>query len=428
MPGIVGLITKEPRETAEPRLLRMVEALRHESFYETGAWIDEALGVYVGWVVRKNSFSSGIPARNESGDVVLVFSGEESPAPETIARLRKLGHDTEPENPSYLVQLYEADPAFPRGLNGRFHGLLVDRTRRTATLFNDRYGMHRLYYHESREAFYFAAEAKAILAERPELRRADLRSLGEFVACGCVLQDRTLFEDIRSLPGGSAWVFRNGFLERRNTYFQPREWEEQAPLDPESYYRELKDVFSNILPRYFGGSQPMGMSLTGGLDTRAVMAWQNCPPDSLPCYTYRGMVRESRDVRLAREVAAACRQPFHEITVEDDFLSRFHNYAERCVYLTEASVDLLRSPDLYLSQKVREIAPVRITGLYGDEILRGHRAFKPMKPTAGLFRPELYSYVRQAETTYAEMLREHPLTFTAFRQTPWFHHGILALE
>jgi len=54
------------------------------------------------------------------------------------------------------------------------------------TLFNDRYGMHRIYYHEAKEAFYFSAEAKAILAVRPELRVMDRRSLGEFVACGCV--------------------------------------------------------------------------------------------------------------------------------------------------------------------------------------------------------------------------------------------------
>ena len=48
MPGIVGLITKRPREWAEPQLARMVQALLHESFYETGTWIDESLGVYAG--------------------------------------------------------------------------------------------------------------------------------------------------------------------------------------------------------------------------------------------------------------------------------------------------------------------------------------------------------------------------------------------
>ena len=68
MPGIVGLITKMPRERAERELLRMVEALRHESFYATGTWIDESLGVYVGWVARKDSFSDGMPLCNERGD------------------------------------------------------------------------------------------------------------------------------------------------------------------------------------------------------------------------------------------------------------------------------------------------------------------------------------------------------------------------
>ena len=115
---------------------------------------------------------------NEAGNAVLVFSGEDHPEPGTAAKLKERGHSLSAEGPSYLVHLYEEDPSFPAGLNGWFHGLLVDRRRKTATLFNDRYGMHRLYYHESKDAFYFAAEAKAILAVRPELRRADIKGLG----------------------------------------------------------------------------------------------------------------------------------------------------------------------------------------------------------------------------------------------------------
>src|SRR6266571_375920 len=194
MPGIVGLVTRIGRRRAEPELLRMVEAIRHESLYATGTWIDESAGVYVGWAARKNSFSDGMPLRNARGDVALVFSGEEFPEPGVTRR----------EEPPYLVECYEEDPAFPAGLNGRFHGFLTDRTRGTATLFNDRYGMHRIYYHESKDAFYFAAEAKAILSVRPELRTADARSLGEFVACGCVLGDRTIFQGIQLLPAAAA--------------------------------------------------------------------------------------------------------------------------------------------------------------------------------------------------------------------------------
>ena len=159
MPGIVGLISKKPRGCAEQELRGMVAAIRHESFYEVGTCVDESLGMYVGWAARKGSFSSGMPLGNERGDVSLVFSGEEFSAPETTCRLKQQGHAVEATGPSYLVHLYEEDPAFPAGLNGRFHGLLADRTNETATLFNDRYGMHRIYYHESKEAFYFASDA-----------------------------------------------------------------------------------------------------------------------------------------------------------------------------------------------------------------------------------------------------------------------------
>src|SRR5213594_312292 len=209
MPGIVGLLTRMPRATAERELRRMVEALLHEPFYVAGTWCDESLGVYIGWVARKGSFADGMPLWNERGDVVLVFSGEEFPESGTARRLKERGHRLDMAGPSYLVHLYEEDACFPAGLNGRFHGLLTDRTRGTTTLFNDRYGMHRIYYHESKEAFYFAAEAKAILAVCPELRRADPQGLGEFVACGCVVNDRTHFEGVHVLPRAAAWVFRN---------------------------------------------------------------------------------------------------------------------------------------------------------------------------------------------------------------------------
>src|SRR5712671_7303121 len=227
MPGIVGIVTNAPREHAEQQLLQMVESLCHESFYVTGMWADETLGVYVGWVARRDSFSAGMPLRNERGDVVLVFSGEEFPEPGIAQRLKVQGHELDTAGPSYLVHLYEEDSSFPAGLNGRFHGLLIDKNRRTAILFNDRFGMHRVYFHEGKDAFYFAAEAKAILAVRPELRTMDPQGFAEFVSCGAVLENRTLFRGLNVLPPGSAWIFRNGSLEKKSAHFHTRKWEEQ---------------------------------------------------------------------------------------------------------------------------------------------------------------------------------------------------------
>jgi asparagine synthase (glutamine-hydrolysing) len=428
MPGIVGLISRMPREQAQRELRQMVEALRHENFYVTGVHVDDLLGVYVGWVARKDSFAEGMPLRNERGDVVLVFSGEEFPEPGMAQRLKARGHELEVDGPSYLVHLYEGNASFPAGLNGRFHGCLMDRSRGTTVLFNDRYGMHRIYWYQARDAFYFAAEAKAILAVRPEIRKLDRQSLGEFIACGCVLENRTLFQGLQVLPPASKWIFRNSSIEQKDCYFHPREWEDQEKLEPEAYYRELRENFAGNLPRYFSGHQKIAMSLTGGLDTRIIMAWQKPDPGSLPCYTFGSMLRENQDVRVSRRVASICNQPHQVIGAGQEFLSQFPRYAERAVYLTDGCVEVSRAADLYLNERASEIAPVRMTGNYGGEILRRVQAFKPQELLPGLFSPELRGDIARAKKTYSDLLQCHPVSFAAFKQGPWHHYGVLALE
>jgi asparagine synthase (glutamine-hydrolysing) len=69
-----------------------------------------------------------------------------------------------------------------------------------------------------------------------------------------------------------------------------------------------------------------------------------------------------------------------------------------------------------------------LTGLYGGEVLRRVRAFKPVEPLPGVFRPEVLSYVHQAGEIYAKELRGNPLSFAVFKQAPWHQYGGLALE
>src|SRR5262249_5163701 len=121
-------------------------------------------------------------------------------------------------------------------------------------------------------------------------------------------------------------------------------------------------------------------------------------------------------------------QPFQVLPAGEEFLSHFSRYAERAVYLTDGCVDVGRSPDLYINEKARRIAPVRMTGNYGGEVLRKVRTFKPEQPVAGLFHPEFLRHVDQARQTFAGCLQGHPVSFAAFKQCPWNHYGILALE
>ncbi len=428
MPGIVGIITKKQRGLAEAELRQMLRAVSHEAFYTTGTLVDEALGIYTGWTALEGSFSDGMPLRSQRKGLSLIFSGEDYSDPAMRASQKNCGDACCTTDAGYLLHMVEDDPEFLVHLNGMFHGLIADRAQDSVTLFNDRYGMHRLYYHEAKDAFYFAHEAKALLAVRPELRRADPRGIGEFVACSCVLENRTIFKDIHVLPAASAWTFRNGECASRTTWFDPKQWEEQSTLDAETYYQDLRSTVTGTLPRYFAGRQQLGIAMTGGLDTRVILASQAVAPGALPSYTFCGPVRDSYDVRVGRKIAGILRQPHQVIEVGNEFLTKFPEYAERSIYLTEGTVDVYRASDLYVSSKVRAIAPAKIVGTYGSEIVCRMVMFKPAQPQAGLFLPEFLSHVDTARGTYTTLRKQHPVTFAAFTQSPWYHHGILALE
>ena len=425
--AIFGLITKRARAEGEAELARMARAMRRDGL-AVATRIDESIGIYLESLGLHGSAEDGVLLRSATGDFLLAIAGEDYSGPSADSALHNQYLPEGFKSRSYLVRLEEEHASLPKMLNGRFHGVLVDRKRGSVMLFNDRYGMHRLYYHESSDAFYFASEAKAILAVCPHTRRLDDRSLGEFVSCGAVLENRTLFRGIYALPPASSWTFRNGMLERKISYFQPKEWEEQEPLDAEAFYQELRACFVRNLPRYFSGGQPIGMSLTGGLDTRMILANHNPESGSLPCYTFGSMFRENQDVRVARKVAEVCHQPFQVLAAGQTFLSKFPSYAERTVYLTDGCADVSRAPDLFLNEGARDIAPVRMTGLYGGELLRGVRTFRPAKAQAQFFAPGLSPWIHQAVNTYNEISRCHPVSFAAFRQGPWHLRSSLALE
>ena len=296
-------------------------------------------------------------------------------------------------------------------------------------LFNDRFGLQRLYYHEAKDTFYFAAEAKAILKVRPELRAMDPRGVGEFIVCGCVLENRTLFSGIHVLPPGSSWYFRGGTLEKKAAYFEPREWEEEEPYKPEDYFAQLRDVFVRNLPRYFNGNERVGVSLTGGLDTRIIMAWRKAEPNSLPCYTFGSMYRDNQDVQLARRVAKICGQSHQVITTGTEFSDEIRAL-RRALHLSHRRV----CGPWPFSGSLRERKGSRNRSGADGRDLRQRDAVarcdvQGRRPTAGTvptgFRRR--KFVQPKKPTI-QCRQVHPITFVAFRQSPWHHYGVLGLE
>ena len=297
-----------------------------------------------------------------------------------------------------------------------------------AFLFNDRYGIGRICYHEYEGRFYFSSEAKSLLKVLPHLRSLDGKSLGEVFSCGSVLQNRTLFSGVSLLPGGSLWSFRKSQPVRKETYFEPRSWEGLPILSEAGYYEQFKETWKRILPRYFPENESAGLSLTGGVDSRMILAWAPRPAGGLPCYTFSGRYRDCNDVKLARHLAKLSRQPYQTIPIDGVFLSQFPSLAEKVAYIGEGNLDASGTIDLFVQREARKIAPIRVTGTNGGELLRRLVMFKPTGLAQEMVNPDMGPSLSEAASTYAKELNCHKLSFTAFKQTPWYMNSKFVVE
>ncbi len=429
MPGIAGIINTRCSLENRTQLDAMVGCMLHEKSYISGSFINEQLGLCVGWVSHTGSFSACMPVWNEEENIGLIFSGEDFRDRSEIDQLRSKGHRFESTNASYLLHFYEEmGLKFFERINGWFSGLLVDLREQKAFLFNDRYGIGRICFHEHEGGLYFSSEAKSLLKIFPHLRALDLKSLGEFFSCGSVLQNRTLFSGVSLMPGGSVWTASKRQPVRKDVYFEPRLWEEQPALRESDYYDRLKETWKRILPRYFRENEQAGLSLTGGVDSRMILAWAPCPPGQFPCYTFGGRYRECSDVKLARRLAELSQQACQTIQVGAEFLSEFPALAEKTAYISDGNLDASGSIDLFVQRRARQIAPIRVTGTNGGEMLRRLVAFRPTRLHEHLFDAEMRKYVWAAPWTYAQERNCHTLSFTAFKQAPWYMNSKFVVE
>lgn len=410
------------------RLDAMFAALTRRPEDACGIHRSPETGVQIAWIEGAGSHAGVRPTWNEARDVCLFLHGEVFTDADTLEGLRRRGHSFANTGAEHVVHLYEEQgPAFVEVLNGGVSGLLIDLRRRTAMLFNDRFGIGRIYVADCSGGLAFASEAKALLRAFPDTRRLDMTALGESFSYGCVLRNRTLFQGVSILPPASRWSFDRSLAIKKECYFDRRTWEAQEPLPEGEFQEQLTSTFAALLPRYLQGPG-VGMSLTGGLDGRMIMAWARAAPGTLPCYSFVGPYRECHDVRIARQIAQACGQPHHIIAVGDEMLRSFPDLAAQCVRVSDGTMDVSGAVELYVNRAARAIAPIRLTGNYGSEIVRCNVAFRPQRLRLEIYDSSFVGQVSAANELYMAERRGGDLSFIAFKQVPWYHHARASVE
>ena len=315
-----------------------------------------------------------------------------------------------------------------RNVRGIFSGFFMDRTRGESILFTDRYGVERLFLHQHGTRLFFASEAKAILAAAPSARAIDSTGLAEWVSCGCTLGSRSLFSDVELLESGTALILSPAREPRRTRYFDRATLEQLPALRSEDFLESFENALHAAVNEALTRGPAAAISLTGGLDSRLVLGCADAAPHTQPCYTFGSMYRTTGDVAVARAIAAACNQPHRELKLDHGFLENVQEHLRQAVYISDGYLGFSGSTELYLNRQARAIAPVRVTGNWGGELMRGVRAFKFRMPKGDFLRPSFRAAVDEAQRTFSAAAPAHPLSFTLFQQAPNQGYGRYAVE
>jgi len=432
MPGITGIISHDNIDIKINYLNKMLGRLYQENFYRSDKMIDKSLGLYIGWTNFSDTPYSRMPIWNENKDVYLIIIGQIFDSDNNKRWLKNKNHLFDMNNYDYLVHLYEEKgEEFFRCLNGQFAGLLADCKKRVIYLFNDRFGFGRIYYRKLNNEIYFSTEAKTLLELFPDCRDFDYEALADYLVCGCTLNNKCLFKNISILPPASVWkICENGFKDQLKSYgLSFIDDNQRDSLSADQYYDNLKTTLQNTIPNYFPKDIPIGISVTGGKDTRIILSFVDLSKLNITAYTFGSIYRNNRDEKIGKEIARVLNLPFKTIKVGSDFLNSFPALAEKTIYITDGTMDVSGAPDLYCNRIAREIAPIRITGNYGQEILEGAISFKPTHLGENFIIEDLNKLLRQSfERYYSEQKDCSRFSFIIRKQMPWHHYNRYKLE
>ena len=304
------------------------------------------------------------------GRYVLVFNGE-------IYNQHDLRHELETQGHSFrsssdtevLLALLacQGRAALPR-LRGMYALCLWDRQERTALLARDPYGIKPLYlWQGSRGDLLFASELRALLATGLVERRLDGTALAAFLAAGSVPEPLTLVAGVQSLPPGHFAIWDQGTLTLERFWEPP--FSQPESIKPDAAVKRCRQALERSVQEHLLSDVPLGLFLSGGLDSAAVLA---LAPRGLTTLTI-GFPQASHDESV-RAAALACQFGAHHIPLQLD--------AHKAAELLPGFLDAIDQPtvDGFNTYCVSALArqqglKVVLSGLGGDELFGGYPSF-----------------------------------------------------
>jgi asparagine synthase (glutamine-hydrolysing) len=327
------------------------------------------------------------PMTTPDGQFALVFNGEIYNHGELRRDLEAEGCQFSSDHSDTETLLYGCarwGAAVLERLNGMFAFVVYDREKKLLFGARDRFGKKPFYYWHRGQDFVFASELSALLKHPSVPKSVSQRALKKYFAYGYIPAPHSLIHGVHKLPAGHC--FR---LDVESGEFRiERYWEyvpEPESMDPEGAAHQLAEKLERAVRRRLISDVPLGVFLSGGIDSSAVAALARRTAAELKTFTVRFQEPSFDESRFARDVASLLHTSHFEQTCSlEESKALLPQIIDR---LDEPMGDSSLLPTFLLSRFAREHVTVCLAGDGGDELFCGYDPFKALQ------RAEWYSRV-----------------------------------
>ncbi len=284
-------------------------------------------------------------------------------------------------------------PNFEQQLEGMFAFAIYDLQKRQLILSRDRLGQKPLFYFENEQTCFFSSEIKALLPFLPE-KKLNSQAISDFLSMGYVQGEQTPFENVHQVPAGHRLLFdQQG--KSADAYWELSEQGETQGNSLSDWSLKVRSLFEQATRKRFPTEVPMGVFLSGGFDSNAVLGVLSKFQSLEKIFTYT-IKLENRNYDESESAAVAAKKwgtQHKEITLKAaDIAATFSDYVR-------SSDNLNANPASYayflLSRHAQKDVKVIFTGGGGDELFAGYPTYKanqikrftewlPKAPTHGL--------------------------------------------
>ena len=378
MCGINGIAfsQKSGKQVRRATLIAMRDVLRHRGPDAEGIFVDGNIGLGHRRLSIVDVAHGAQPMFNDARTCAIVYNGEVYNHAQSREQLADLGHTfdnrSDTETILHLYDEYGRDCV--QHMRGMFAFAIWDKFREELFIARDRFGVKPLYYvHDEDGNLFFASEIKSLLEARAVKAEINYNALPDQFANHGTSGDKTLYQGVKRLLPGHTMVWRDGKLDIRE--YWDLSFEPKVELSDDKYIKDWRDLFRESVRLRLMADVPLGMFLSGGIDSSAIAAMMSRMIDGrIKTFSVGFNEREANELEYARMVSAEFGTEHHEITISPD---EFFEALPNLVWHEDEPIGFIASVPLYFVSKLAaEHVKVVLTGEGADETLAGYGRYK----------------------------------------------------